>query len=472
MAKKKNNKKFNIPLIVLTIIDLLLLLLLVFNIIRLDVLPTRYVIKCVIVVLLVHVIIYLLGLLKNKIFKIISYILIVITMLIYIIGIFYTGKTINFLRKTFNQANNSYVNSYLLLSVNNYSEVHDFNNKEITYYSKIPHIDKALEKLYSKIEFNKNSVDTINGLFSKDNILIEKNIYETLKDTITEIDFGKYKIIYEFDIEIDEEINNSQIKDVVTIYIGGFDFTDACNDFNMLVTINKKTHKILLTSIPRDYYMHFDDLEMDEKLDYVLKWGVNVPMDGLSKLFDVDIDYYMTIDTKSIVGLVDALPGGTSTFCADYAFTTTHALVLDTYNDTKGKKLYVQKGCHEYTGIEILTIARERLAFQGGDRQRQKNCQQILINILNKLKSFDSVKNYTELLDKLDDLYTTNIPDKLITTVAKDFIDGNKYEIEQQSADGYSSAGWMHLNTYYGGVMRPYKDSVAKVTNKIKEYYE
>ena len=471
MAKKKNNKKINISLIILTILDILLLLLLVFNITRLDVLPIRYVIKCVIVVFLVHVIIYLMGLLKYKACKVISYILIVLTMLVYGAGIFYTGKTINFLRKTFNQANNSYTNSYLLLSINNYDEVHDFIGKDIAYYSKIPHIDKALEKLNSMIEYNKKSVDVINTLFSEDNVLIEKNIYETLKDTITEIDFGKYKNVYEFEIVIDEEVGNNQIKDVVTIYIGGFDFTDACNDFNMLVTINRNTHKILLTSIPRDYYFHFDEIDQDELLDYTLKWGVNVPIDGLSKLFNVDIDYYMTVNTKSIVELVDALPGGTATFCADSAFTTTHATILDTYDDSKGKKLRVQKGCHEYTGIEILTIARERLAFSGGDRQRQKNCQQILINILNKLKSFDSVKNYTELLDKMSDLYTTNIPDKLITSVAKDFIDGNKYNIEQQSADGYSSAGWMHLHTYYGGVMRPYKDSVEKVSNKIKEYY-
>ena len=393
-------------------------------------------------------------------------------MIVYSIGIFYTGKTISFIKHTFNQTNNSYKNTYLLLSVNNYDEVYDFINQDVTYYSKIPHIDKATEKLTSMIDYNKVSIDNINEVFTKDNILIEKNIYESLKDTITEIDFGKYKIIYEFEIVIDEDVNNNQIKDTVTIYVGGFDFTGICNDLNMLVTINKKTHKILLTSIPRDYYFHFDDIETDELLDYTLKWGVNVTTDGLSKLFDTPIDYYITVNTKSIVGLVDALPGGTATFCSDFAFTTTHATILDDYDDSKGKKLFVQKGCHEYNGIEILTIARERLAFSGGDRQRQKNCQQILINIFNKLKTASSVMNYTELLNALSDLYVTNIPDKLVTSVAKDIIDGNNYDIETQSADGYSSAGWMHINTYYGGVMRPYQESVDKVTAKLKEYYE
>lgn len=469
MAKKKKKQDYNKLLIILTIISMLFLSVFVINVVRLNVLPFKYVLKCLVVVFLVHVIIYLLGLLRNKFFKVLSYILIVFTIIIYFIGTFYTGVTISFLRKAFNKTKTSYTISYVLLSTNNYNEVYDLNNQDIAYYDKIPHIDKGLEKLNSMIDYNKITVDNINGLFNYSNILIEKNTYNTIKNSVIEIDIGKYKVTYEFSITIEEEFKPEEIKDIVTIYIGGFDFTDACNDLNMLVTINRKTHKVLLTSIPRDYYMYFNDLKMDEKLDYVLKWGVNVPIEGLSSLFDVDIDYYVTVDTSSIVGLVDEI-GGVD-FCSDFTFTTTHATILDDYDDSKGNRLRVQKGCHQYNGIEILTIARERLAFQGGDRQRQKNCQQILINIVNKLMSFDSVTKYTSLLNKLDDLYTTNIPDKLITSVAKDFIDGNKYEIEQQSADGYSSAGWMHIHTYYGGVLRPYTDSVEKVKTKLKEYY-
>ena len=467
---KKANKKINMPLFILIIIDILLLGLFIYNIINLDILPTRRIIEYVVIVFLVHIIIYLIGLLKPKFFKILRYILLIIAIAISGVGIYYTNVTFKFLKQSFNQVSSSYKNSYVLLSTNNYDEVYDFMYQDIAYYSKIPHMDLSLDKLKSVIEYNSISIDNIKELFTYDNVLIEQNIYSTLKDVITDIDFGKYKKVYEYAIDIDEELENNELKDIVTIYIGGVDFTDAFNDLNMLVTINRKTHKVLLTSIPRDYYFYFDDIETNELLDYTLLWGVNVPMNGLSKLFDVDIDYYLTINTKSIVGLVDEIGG--LNFCADFAFTTTHATILDTYDDSKGTRLHVQKGCHEYNGIEILTIARERKVFVGGDRQRQKNCQQILINVVNKLMSFDSVTKYTTLLNKLSDLYVTNIPDKLVTSVAKDMIDGNKYEIETQSADGYSSTGWMHVNTYYGGVMKPYQDSVEQVKAKLNEYYE
>ena len=56
-------------------------------------------------------------------------------------------------------------------------------------------------------------------------------------------------------------------------------------------------------------------------------------------------------------------------------------------------KLYVEKGCKNYNGVEILTISRERLAYSGGDRQRQKNCQSILISIFNKVTSPSIITN-------------------------------------------------------------------------------
>ena len=62
-----------------------------------------------------------------------------------------------------------------------------------------------------------------------------------------------------------------------------------------------------------------------------------------------------------------------------------------------------------YSGIEILTIARERRGYADGDRQRQKNCQQIMISIFNKMVSADTIVNYSSILNSVSNLYTTNI---------------------------------------------------------------
>ena len=156
-------------------------------------------------------------------------------------------------------------------------------------------------------------------------------------------------------------------------------------------------------------------------------------------------------------------------FCSDKSFYTTHATIVDSYNDSNGNKLYVQKGCKVYNGVEILTISRERLAYSGGDRQRQKNCQSILISIFNKATSPSIIKNYQSVLNSISSLYTTDIPKEVITDYIKDILDNNtKWTFNTQSLNGYDSSGYVHLTNYVDYIMIPYQSSVNSASYNIK----
>ncbi len=475
MEKKK---KLNKPLLVFTLVDLILIFILMVNITKLGVIPFKYILLIVLILFLIFTITILIQKLRKhrKLYRGISYTIFIIMLIISIAGIYYSGVTLKFLRESFNKANNSYTSKYIIVSKNNYSNEYDFIGKKIGYYSNVPHIDKAIAKLNGIIDFEEVGYKSIIDLYNKydkelDAILMQEDFYKGIKETLTNISYNDYKEIYSFEITIDENVNTDELKDVVNIYIGGFDFTENNNDLNMIITMNRKTKKILLTSIPRDYYLYVPSLGMEEAIDYTMVWGIDQPIGALEKLFNIKIDYYIKVKTSSLVGLVDAL-GGVN-YCSDISFKTTHALVDDTYDDTKGKKLYVEKGCKEYNGVEILTIARERLAFPGGDRQRQKNCQQILINIANKIASAGSITKYTELLDKLSDLYTTNMPSKLLTGALNDTIDGNRWSVETQSVDGDSGFGMIHVGTVRTwSVMIPDMDTVNAAITKIKEISE
>ncbi len=465
-------KKKDIPLLVFSIIDLILVVILMTNVYRLNVLPIKYLIFIIVIVLLLNVIATLFQKLKRKIFKIIGYVIFSIIFLVSIIGLYYSSVTLKFIDKSFNAIKNTYTNTFIVVT-NKYDDIYDLINRKVGYYKSVPNIDKSLDKLKSMFEFEDVSYSNITSLLDDlknnkiDGLVVEKNIYDNLVQTIKNIPFDKYKSIYSIEITVDEEISKNDIKDIFNIYISGNDFTNANSDFNMIITVNKKTKKILLTSIPRDYNFYMPQLGMNDSLEFASVWGINIPLEGLEKLFDIDISYYLKINTQSLVDLVDTLDG--VEFCSDRSFYTTHAAILDSYDDSKGNKLYVKNGCHEYNGVEILTIARERLAYRDGDRQRQKNCQQIMINIFNKMLNFDTVFNYVNILDKLSNLYTTNIPDKLITGIIKDIIDGNKYTIDTQSVDGYANGGYIHAGSIYGYVMTPYEDSVKDAILKIKE---
>lgn len=62
-------------------------------------------------------------------------------------------------------------------------------------------------------------------------------------------------------------------KDPFNVYISGLDTegtidTEARSDVNMIVTVNPQTHRILLTSLPRDAYIDLKSVEAKDKLTH------------------------------------------------------------------------------------------------------------------------------------------------------------------------------------------------------------
>ena len=128
-------------------------------------------------------------------------------------------------------------------------------------------------------------------------------------------------------------------------------FTNTNMDFNMIVSINTKTHEVLFTSMPRDYYIEVDGYNgKKDTLSYMGALGITTNMKSIEKLFNIKIDYYLSIKTTSLVRLVDEVGG--INYCSDDAYTTTHAMILDSYDDTKGKKLFVKALLEE--GVDTI----------------------------------------------------------------------------------------------------------------------
>lgn len=472
--KKRKLKK---SLLVFSIINVVLTILLLVFIIKLSILPLRYLIFLIVLLILVDIICFLFIKDKRKPLRIIGYIVSVLFLIICSIGSFYLYKTNKFLDNAFNNAESTYTSTYYVL-VENDSKVKDINDlkdKTIGYYSVMPNINEALEVLEETISFEDKSYDDIKELLNDlnkekvDSTVIEKSIYEMFTDSETKVmDKDNYRIVYTFDME-KEEVQEEIVDDGnnFSIYVGGVDFTEKNSDFNMVITVNKKTHKILLTSIPRDYYVTAPGTGMKELLGYVGYFGINTSRKAMEELFDLNIDYYIKINTESIVGLVDTL-GGVE-FCSNISFTTTHAMITGSYDDSKGQRLNVQKGCKKYNGIQILTILRERKAYPDGDRQRQKNCQDVLITIMKTMLKPENLTNYSNVLNSVSNLYTTNLSREIITEVAKDTIDnGASWTFKQQSVTGRDSSGYVHMGTVKDYVMIPNEDSVNEAIKNIK----
>lgn len=425
-------------------------------------------------------------LIKKKVMIIIGYVLAILLIILNICGIYYVRVTDNFLDKAFDNDKREYTNTFYVISLkdSNYT-LDNIVDSNLGYYKDTPNISQAIKEVNDKYKIHAISYEDTTDMFHKIGteihyILIEKNLYTYILEAEKELNKDNYTIIYEYTLTFEEKVennmdnnvNNSSINqmetDNINIYIGGTDFTNQLYDFNMIVSINKDSHKVLLTSIPRDYHIPvYGKGGRKDNMGYHGAWGITTSMKSLEQLLGIKVDYYVKVRTNSLVGVVDTLGG--IPFCSDKSFYTTHATILDSYDDSKGNKLYVTKGCRNYNGVEILTISRERLAYSDGDKQRQKNCQNIMISIFNKAISPNIITNYQSLLTSISDLYTTNIPRDIITDYIRDILNNNtKWTINTQSLEGYDSRGYVHLTNYMDYVMMPSQDSINNVSYNIR----
>ncbi|WP_346677466.1 LCP family protein [Erysipelatoclostridium sp. An173] len=275
------------------------------------------------------------------------------------------------------------------------------------------------------------------------------------------------KVIYQFEIKTETEniANDGAINDgVFDICITGIDTygpvsTRSRSDVNMVMTVNMNTHKILLTGIPRDYYVTLDSKGAKDKLTHSGIYGVNETVNTIGNLLETEMDYYYRINFSSLVNVVDVLGG------------------IDVYSDKTfvphtNKSITIQEGINHMDGEMSLAFSRERYAYESGDNHRIKNQQDVMKAIINKLLTPSVLSNYQEVLEKVEGTFETNMSsDDIMSLIKKQLSDMQGYEIENQYLGGSGkrmSGGYSmpNSNLYY---MIPDQDTIDSAIVKIRE---
>ena len=470
MAKKKNNKSkmsfMKYLSIFLLIVSVLILVLVYF----INVLPIDYFIVLVVLVLIIDLVVIKLLLGSGKIRNVIGVILSIILIIIMVFGITYELNTIDFLKQFGFNTYKEELYNVLVLDESEYEELNDLDNESIGHLDENVHegLNSAIEKIDQQIDFESVVFDDINSLV--DNLSIEEVdaiILEDAQITMLEEDnnglMDNFRIIASFDIETEIEVESKDVdvtEDSYNILITGIDSYGSItrvsrSDVNMIVSVNPKDKKILLTSIPRDYYVYLSDYGDYDKLTHTGIYGIDVTTKALEDLLDIDINYYVKVNFTTLVDIVDELGG--ITVNSNYDFTS-----IDGYHFSKGN--------NNLNGAEALSFARERQAFSEGDRVRVENQQLVLTAIINKVLSAGIITNYNNLLNALSGEFLTNITNKEITDLIKWQIDGMySWDIETISLDGSNAFDYTYsYKNQKLYVMMPYPESVNSAKEKIK----
>ena len=231
----------------------------------------------------------------------------------------------------------------------------------------------------------------------------------------------------------------------------------------MVATIDPVNRKILLTSIPRDYYVNLPSFGDDayDKLTHAGYYGIEESVKAIENLLDIDINYYVKVNFSTIEGVINAI-GGVDVY-SDYSF------------DERAYGIYhFNKGMNHLNGKQALAFARERKAFLDGDVQRVKNQQKVLTAIINKVTSSTTlVTNFSQILDSVGNSFLTNMETKSINRFIKmQLNDMRGWNIESQNLVGtdlYTKETYTYPNLQLY-VMKQDKGSVDTAKEKIKGY--
>lgn len=401
-----------------------------------------------------------------KVLKVLSYIVTIILILGYSFGMIYLNKTLHFIGNI--ESIKKEVTSYyvVVLKDSKYEEISDLYGKTMLYY--INTDEDVLSKLKLELIYSttKNIEQLKDKLYTKkvESILISDLIKEDLEDKYEDFS-SKTRILQTIDItkEVEDITKKVSIKNTAfNVLISGMDSygninKTTRNDVNMVVTINPNTNKMLLTSIPRDYYVQLHGKKgYKDKLTHAGIYGINTAVQTIEDLFNIDINYYVKVNFTTVVDLVDKIGP------------------IEIYSDKNlnldGCKYVV--GNNAVNGKCALRFARERHSYLEGDNHRVKNQQEVIKGIFNKLKSSPNIlADYNSVLEVMNGKFATNIEMSELTSFIKyEVEDIGKYEIISTQVDGTGSMeytySYPHQKLY---VMFPNEQSVSNAKEGIEK---
>ena len=233
------------------------------------------------------------------------------------------------------------------------------------------------------------------------------------------------KVLYKYSEERENQdlvlSSNKTFEEPLTFLLLGVDSEDyglnANAAFNgdtlMIITFNPDTLQTTMLSIPRDTYVPIACRnDTYAKINSAAAYGTNCVIDTVSNFLDVDIDYYVKINFKGVVELVDAIGGiEVDVEAPTYNADKYDGMMCEQNSDREfGDHLVcIEPGWQTLNGEQALAYARNRHLYIGSDLDRIRHQQQVVEAIANKALGFSSVANLQDILNAVSNNIATNM---------------------------------------------------------------
>ena len=446
--KSKFSKVLSILLSIVLVISSFYLL---YQVIRLNVLPSKFLFPLTIGVVVLDAIFVLLLVYfsRNVVFKMICIVLTLFICLASCMGGYYISKTQGALSNITSVAKHAKNTVSVVVkessSIKNKSQLNGVSVGTLRLNEQGS--KKALKELSSEgIVLNQTEYDSMTALLEAfyngevDSIIINESSRSQILDMEAYSNFdSNTRVVYQTSYKVKNNDSASSVSDITSkpfnVLIsgsdsrGGFD-ENGRSDVIMVATVNPKTHTILLTSVPRDFYVttacDAGDGCMQGALDKITHTGIhgtNTTKRTVEQLLGIEINYTFKVGFDTVTELVDVL-GGVDVY-VEPGYATTNSLYS------------VHEGINHLNAEQALAFARDRYSYTEGDRQRTKNQQQVLMGIVKEATKPSVITNYAAIMDTMANTFSTTMSNEEITALIKYQLNNNPtWKMEQYMVDG------------------------------------
>ena len=272
------------------------------------------------------------------------------------------------------------------------------------------------KNLKNKVKYYENYTDLLADLYDEEiEYIFLPSGYQSM---FTSIDAYKNiskdtKVIYTQKKSVKQKVSaGKSLKEPFTILLMGIDSDtndlSQSSSFNgdslMLITFNPTTLNSTILSIPRDTYVPIACFngKRKNKITHAAWQGEQCMMDTITGFTGIPIDYYVKINFKGAVQLVDALGGIDAEvpigFCEQNSDRAWGA-----------NTICVDAGYQHLNGEQALAWSRHRKSAGFDDFVRGQNQQLVVKAMLNKLKDVRDLDTVYKILDTVGNNMATNM---------------------------------------------------------------
>ena len=479
---KEQSKLSKVLSILLSLVLVISSFYLLYQVIRLNVLPSKFLFPLTIGVVVLDAIFILLLIYfsKNVVSKIVCILLTLFICVASCFGGYYISKTQNVLSSITNVAKHAKNTVSVIVkessSIKNKSQLNGVSVGSLRLNEQGS--KKALKELSSEgIVLNQTEYDSMTALLEAfyngevDSIIINESSRSQILDMEAYSNFdSNTRVVYQTSYKVKNNDSATSVSDITSkpfnVLIsgsdtrGGFD-ENGRSDVIMVATVNPKTHTILLTSVPRDFYVttacDAGDRCMQGALDKITHTGIhgtNTTKRTVEQLLGIEINYTFKVGFDTVTELVDILGGVDVYVEPGYATTTS--------------QFSVHEGVNHLNAQQALAFARERYSYTEGDRQRTKNQQQVLMGIVKEVTKPSVITNYAAIMDTMANTFSTTMSNEEITDLIKYQLNNNPtWKMEQYMVDGTGDTLMCAELGDAASVMVPDQSTVKMAKDKI-----